>query len=125
MCKEHKEFTGEAHELLDRSELEARICDAVKNEGVRRFISPMCSEAAVLAAEVVISLRETYPDLCLECAPAYEEQSSDWDEALRDRYFAAFELCDEERLLATQYHTDCYAAQADYLKSRCELCIYI
>ena len=39
------------------------------------------------AAEIVLALKEKYPQITLECAIPYERQAVRWPEALRNRYF--------------------------------------
>ena len=43
------------------------------------------------AAEIVLALKEKYPQITLECAIPYERQAAYWSESLRDRYFSIAE----------------------------------
>ena len=59
------------------------------------------------AAEIVLALKEKYPQITLECAIPYERQAVRWPEALRNRYFSIAEQCDQETMLQTHYTQDC------------------
>ena len=58
-------------------------------------------------AEIVLALKEKYPQITLECAIPYERQAVRWPEALRNRYFSIAEQCDQETMLQTHYTQDC------------------
>ena len=58
------------------------------------------------AAEIVLALKEKYPQITLECAIPYERQAVRWPEALRNRYFSIAERCDQETMLQRQSQWD-------------------
>ena len=60
----------------------------------RRFTMKTCAftghrpkSVDMYAAEIVLALKEKYPQITLECAIPYERQAMRWPEALRNRYF--------------------------------------
>ena len=79
-------FTGHRPKGLGYSESDGR-CDALKRllrllvrkliqeQGVTHFISGMAQGVDLYAAEIVLELKEQYPQLTLECAIPYERPS--------------------------------------------------
>ena len=60
----------------------------------RRFTMKTCvftghrpKSVDMYVAEIVLALKEKYPQITLECAIPYERQAMRWPEALRNRYF--------------------------------------
>ena len=67
------------------------------------------------AAEIVLELKEQYPQITLECAIPYERQAVRWPAALRERYFSIAERCDKETMLQRQYTRDCMKKRNQYM----------
>ena len=92
-------FTGHRPKGLGYPESDGR-CDALKRllrltvrrliqeQGVTHFISGMALGVDMYAAEIVLELKEQYPQITLECAIPYERQAVRWPAALRERYFS-------------------------------------
>ena len=90
-------FTGHRPKGLGYPESDGR-CDALKRllrltirrliqeQGVTHFISGMAQGVDLYAAEIVLELKEQYPQITLECAIPYERQAVRWPAALRQRY---------------------------------------
>ena len=53
-------------------------------------------------AEIVLALKEKYPQITLECAIPYERQAVRWPEALRNRYFSIAERNAADGLVCTE-----------------------
>lgn len=93
----------------------------IEEEGVTHFISGMEQGGELDAAELVLALKERYPNITLECAIPFETQSSCWQERLRDRYFSVAERCDKETLLQTRSTPDCMDRRDCYMKERADI----
>ena len=89
-------FTGHRPKGLGYSESDERcihllIVRMIEEEGVTHFISGMAQGVDLYAAEIVLELKEQYPQITLECAIPYERQAVRWPAALRERYFSIAE----------------------------------
>ena len=119
-------FTGHRPKGLGYPESDGR-CDALKRllrllvrrliqeQGVTHFISGMAQGVDMYAAEIVLELKEQYPQITLECAIPYERQAVRWPAALRERYFSIAERCDKETMLQRQYTRDCMKKRNQYM----------
>ncbi|MBQ7598453.1 MAG: hypothetical protein IJU56_07735 [Clostridia bacterium] len=79
------------------------------------------SPQEVALAEQLLALKETAPDLFIECVLAYETVANDWDEPLRDRFFSVMERCDKETMLQTQFTADSLNKMEEYLKKDADI----
>ncbi len=119
-------FTG--HRMLAKADaLPLNQLDALLpllyQRGYRDFLSGGALGFDLLAAEQVIRLRDTHPDVrlifCLPCA----DQSARWRPADCKRYERLLYLCDEIRVLAPQYYDGCMQARNNYMVERSNLCV--
>ena len=74
--------------------LKDTIIEMITQNGVTHFISGMAIGIDMYAAEIVLKLKETYPNISLEAAIPCENQSAKWAEQLRNRYNDILEKCD-------------------------------
>ena len=79
----------------------------------------------IYAAEIVLALKEKYPQITLECAIPYERQAVRWPEALRNRYFSIAERCDQETMLQRQYTPDCLRKRNQYMVDHAEIVLAV
>ena len=77
------------------------------------------------AAEIVLELKEKYPQITLECAIPYERQAVRWPEALRNRYFSIAEQCDQETMLQRQYTPDCLRKRNRYMVDHADIVLAV
>ena len=77
------------------------------------------------AAEIVLALKEKYPQITLECAIPYERQAVRWPEALRNRYFSIAERCDRETMLQRQYTPDCLRKRNRYMVDHADIVLAV
>ena len=91
------------------------IVRMIEEEGVTHFISGMAQGVDLYAAEIVLELKEQYPQITLECAIPYERQAVRWPAALRERYFSIASRCDKETMLQRQYTRDCMKKRNQYM----------
>ena len=109
-----------------KAQLKAEIIKLIEGHGVTCYISGMAMGTDMYAAELVLELKEKYPQITLECAIPCESQAEKWSEPLRDRYFGIIERCDKETLLQTRYTPDCMQKRNEYMvkKSDCVLAVW-
>ena len=98
-----------------REEMKSTVIELIKNHNVIHFISGMAIGVDMIAAEIVLELKEDYPQITLECAIPCETQANKWTEKYRDRYFSIIERSDKETLLQTHYTADCMHKRNKYM----------
>ena len=59
------------------------------------------------AAEIVLELKETYPDLMLIAAVPFPEQAALWSEKNRLRYNHILSLCDKIKIVSPSHSSSC------------------
>jgi uncharacterized phage-like protein YoqJ len=105
--------------------LRALIIQLIEQKNIRYFLSGMEPGIEIDAAEIVLSLKDTYPDLTLECVIPYETQAAVWPESLRNRYFSIISLCDKESMLQHQCTPDCMVKRNQYLVEHADLILAV
>ena len=108
-----------------KEKLRSLIIRMIEEEGVTHFISGMAQGVDMYAAEIVLELKEKYPQITLECAIPYERQAVRWPEALRDRYFSIAEHCDQETMLQTHYTQDCLWNRNRYMVEHADMVLAV
>ena len=102
-------------------ELKARMQQAAEQayaDGCRHFITGMARGCDQYFAEIILALRERYPDVTLEAAIPCETQASGWDEAERERYYRLVARCDYETMVQRQYDKGCMQRRNRYMVDR-------
>lgn len=108
-----------------KAALKAEIIRMIEENSVTDFISGMAIGVDTYAAEMVLELKEQYPQLWLECALPCENQAAKWKEADRDRYFDIISRCDKETLLQTRYTPDCMQKRNKYMVDKSDYVIAV
>ena len=97
-------FTG--HRFVDASlrehvkkRLTRAVLDAYGN-GIRNFISGFAIGFDMMAADVVVSLKKTYPDIILTAAVPFKGQAARFGFYDRKRYDRLLEVADEVIVLS-------------------------
>ena len=110
-----------------KEKLKKEIIRQIEENGVTHFITGMALGIDMFAAEEVIELKKTYPDITLEAAIPCETQCSRWSEGLRERYFAILEHCDSKMVLFPHYTRFCMQKRDEYMvnNSQSVIALYI
>lgn len=95
--------------------LKDAIIEMITQNGVTHFISGMAIGVDMYAAEIVLKLKENYPNISLEAAIPCENQSAKWAEQLRNRYNYILEKCDIRTVLQHNYTADCMHKRNKYM----------
>lgn len=83
--------------------------------GCRHFICGMALGCDLYFAQIVLELQKKYPDLLLEAAVPYPEQSKGWPEADRIRYQTLLDQCDLETVVQQHYDRGCMMRRNRYM----------
>ena len=86
--------------------------------GIRRFITGMARGGDLYFAEAVLALRESEPDITLECARPCETQSDSWPATEKTRYQSILDRCDLETLVQHHYDRFCMMRRNQYMVDR-------
>ena len=108
------------------TELKLKISTEIEKaiqRGYTHFISGMALGCDIYFAEAVLNLKLIYPHIELECAIAYETQTSKWSSHWRERYFDIVAKCDKETLLARRYYNGCLMERNIYMVDKSSLLI--
>ncbi len=113
-------FTGHRPESLKRSkkeitaDLEAEIRMAVK-EGYNVFISGMARGVDILAAEIVLKLRNSGMDIRLICACPFVGFERGWEDSWQGRCRAIMSEADLVRYISSSYSRNCYQLRNEWM----------
>lgn len=100
--------------------LKKRIVDEVTkliDEGVRTFFTDMSDGVNLVAAEIVVQLKNAMPEKGIRFVGVlpHEEQAARWINPLRERYFNTMAMADDEILISNRYTETCYREAAGYM----------
>ncbi len=100
---------------------EARLAEAVQAAyaaGYRIFISEMAQGFDLAAAEAVLRLRGSLPDVRLICAVPFARQTHNFPPADLARHDAVIAAADEAKVLSERYSHGCYYRRDDWMVER-------
>lgn len=109
---------------LIKNKLEYEIKRAIA-KGYTHFISTMQLGIAMWAAEIVLRIKEFYPEITLEAILPYENQASHWTENQRDRYFHILSECNYVGYASIHYIPSCNDLANKYIVDKSSLLIAI
>ena len=98
-----------------KEKLRKQIINLVENENVTHFISGMALGTDLMAAEIVLDLKVSYPGITLESAIPCETQAVKWTVSQRERYYDIAAQCDKETMLQSHYTPDCMDKRNRYM----------
>lgn len=98
-----------------KEELRKQTFNLIENENVTHFISGMALGTDLMAAEIVLDLKVSYPGITLESAIPCETQAVKWTVSQRERYYDIAAQCDKETMLQSHYTPDCMDKRNRYM----------
>ena len=120
-------FTG--HRWYDSSrkqsvikKLEGCVREAYKN-GITNFISGMAIGFDLLAAEVVLLLKQECPSITLTAVLPFREQASRFNELNKCRYYKCLSQADDIVILSNDYSAKCYLERDRFMVEHSSLLI--
>lgn len=99
--------------------------EAAVKDGYTHFISGFALGSDTFFTEVVLDLRKQFPNITLEAALACENQSNNWLEKDRVRFFNLLSQCDKETYISYRYYKNCYLDRNRYILSNSQLLIAV
>ena len=108
-------FTG--HRTYDGSAAASlrTVVSQLYERGFRQFLSGMAVGFDLAAAEAVLALRETRPEVRLVAVVPFEGQESRFAAPDKERYARVSAAADERIVVCEHYRRDCYALRNDFL----------
>lgn len=82
-----------------------------------RFYCGMALGFDLMAAEVVLSLKEQFPDIRLIAVVPFSGQSDRWDSSEQERYYRILAKTDMVVVLSGNYFRGCLLRRNDYMLS--------
>ena len=112
-------FTGHrkisaANQLLLRSKIKNAVLSLIE-KGYTDFVSGGALGFDTIASEVIISLKESHPDIKLIIVAPYADQALEWDLNSQVTYHRIIESADSYICLEQQYTNDCMKKRNHYM----------
>ena len=109
--KEYKMFENAVIEEI------LKVCKA----GCRTFYTGMAMGFDILAAEIVLLLKEAYnTPLKLVCVIPFEAQAQSFPPEWQERYYSILSKCDEKIIIEKDYHIYSYQERNKYMVDNCD-----
>ena len=107
-------FTGHRPEKLRLGEQEIRRAlldeiEAALSDGYTVFVCGMARGVDLWAGEMILSLRETRPDIKLICAVPYDGVEHRWSPEWQQRFWAVRQAADYVQIVSPRYHRGVFA----------------
>lgn len=104
--------------------LRERILQKI-HDGYDYFISGMALGADLLCAQIVLDLRQDYPNIKLECALPCTKQAHYWSDKQRDKYAEILSKSDYIQILSENYSLSCMQKRNKYMVDNSDCLIAI
>lgn len=75
--------------------------------GITDYYVPLDAGIGLYAAEMVVALMASNPNLRLHCLIPYEDQASKWTPNLRDRYYDVLQKCTDSAPVSLRFTRTC------------------
>lgn len=105
--------------------LKNQIIRIIREEGVTYFITGMARGIDQFAAEIVLKLKQSYPEIKLECAVPCRTQPVKWEKTARERYQSLLAKCDRKTVLQEKYTKDCMQKRNRYMVDHAEVLLAV
>lgn len=120
-------FTGHRIIAAERADLQVRlkraICQLIEESGIVNFIAGGALGFDTLAAETVLSLKQSYPKIKLLLALPCPEQTYRWKQEDKARYDRILAACDKYVYLSEHYTPTCMHDRNRFLVDHSSICI--
>lgn len=98
-----------------KNEIAKNIEKHIVEYGVNYFITGMAIGIDMFAAEIVLNLKEKYPEIQLEAAIPCIEQPDKWSTILQERYRSILSQCDKTTIVQLHYNKECFHIRNRYM----------
>lgn len=98
-----------------KNQLKRLVVGLIEKKNVTHFISGVALGVDLWAAEIVLNLKEAYPNITLEAAVPCSSQADRWNAVAKERYNRILLQCDKTVLISEQYTADCMMKRNKYM----------
>lgn len=107
----------EAHPVCIKikNQLQRLIIGLIEKKNVTHFISGVALGVDTWAAEIVLELKDDYPNITLEAAVPCRSQTCSWNVKSKERYNRLLSLCDKVTYVNETYTKDCMMERNIYM----------
>ena len=109
----------------DKKQLRRLIVGVIEKKNVTKFISGMALGTDMWASEIVLDLKDEYPDSTLEATVPCRTQTASWNVRSKARYEKLLSLCDEVTVLQEEYTYDCMMKRNKYMVQKADYVIAV
>lgn len=109
----HNEESQECITL--KGKLHQEILNMIMYNKVRHFITGMAQGVDQWAAEIILELKELYPDITLHAAVPFPAQAEKWRRLHKERYDYILDLCDEVNIISPDHTSTCMLKRNHYM----------
>jgi uncharacterized phage-like protein YoqJ len=111
--------------LKIKRQLLRMIIGLIEKKHVTHFISGMAIGTDMWAAEIVLELKEEYPNITLEAAIPCRSQPNVWKDSLKKRHNEILSQCDKVTLLQENYTSDCMIKRNRYMVDKSDYIVAV
>ena len=108
-----------------KSQLRRLIVGMIEKMNVTRFISGCALGVDLWAAEIVLDLKDDYPNIMLEAAIPCRSQAASWNVKSKERYDRLLSQCDKVTVLQEQYTSNCMMQRNKYMVDKADYVIAV
>lgn len=113
-------FTGHRPEKLGIPQEKVRkllrcAIEQAYADGFNVFVSGMARGVDLWAADIVLSLREKYPDIKLMCAVPFPGQELRWAAKQKNEYQRILASADHSIVICPEYYEGCYQTRNEWM----------
>ena len=116
---------GSAAETKLKNRISGEILRLITERGVRRFISGMALGVDTFAAQIVLKLRDIYPEITLECAVPCRGQDKRWRREDRAVYADILSRADRVTVLQETYTPFCMQLRDAYMVENADIVLAV
>lgn len=108
---------GESKQAVDFDNMLFETIIELAENGINVFYSGMAMGFDIVAAEIVLELRELRPDLCIElvCAVPFIEQAKSFSVPWKKRYNRIISSADNVVLVSDSYYKGCFFSRNKFM----------
>lgn len=123
-------FTGHRTHKLNGSlpVIQSKLKDVIRElvcTGVTEFYTGMAQGIDLMAASVVIGLKDKDPRIQLAAAIPFKGQEKGWSQWDKELYNHVLSACDKTFVLSQDYYSRCYFDRNEFMVDRCDVVLAV
>lgn len=119
-----KYHEGDLRCIALKYRLKREIIKAIKQDGIRHFLTGMALGVDTWAADIVLALQKRWP-ITLECVIPCKNQEAKWHRENQEHYRAILSQCNKVTVLQEYYTRNCFEKRNRYMVDHSDLVIAV